>query len=234
MRKAHRACRQGDLMRQGSLANRSDCHGFLQPSFWSAGELQTPSLMEQYDLPGAHRRYPKFISGIFDCANNTASQPVQVRYAPHPDVGVQQQPHSRPASHSSSLEIGDTMSPMISAVPAMDPNQLERRFGAGGGNISAKGTPNRVTSTGLRVFRTRSSTDRHVALNLETAICSMSLTAAFMFFRVYHGQRPWSILAAPGSIRLDYMSGRLEALRPARRRIQIGFIARGRDGRARV
>lgn len=50
---------------------------------------------------------------------------------------------------------------MISAVPAIEPNQPERRFDLGGGVTWAIGTPNRVTSTGLRVFRTRSITDTY-------------------------------------------------------------------------
>jgi hypothetical protein len=72
------------------------------------------------------------------------------------------------------LEIGPTISPTISIVPAIDPIQFEFRF-LGGGEISAIGTPKRVTSTGLPVFWTRFKTDRQVALNFETAIFSMKL-----------------------------------------------------------
>jgi len=46
--------------------------------------------------------------------------------------------------------------------------------------ICATGLPNRVTRTGLRVFRTRSRTLRQVALNLEIAICSIIATGTMV------------------------------------------------------
>jgi hypothetical protein len=65
------------------------------------------------------------------------------------------------------------MSPSIRPVPAMAPSQPGWRAGGGGGATSATGSPKRVTSTGVRVWRTRSSTLRQVALNLEIAISSL-------------------------------------------------------------
>jgi len=64
------------------------------------------------------------------------------------------------------------MSPTIRAVPFIAPSQFFGFSGMGGGTISATGAPKRVTSTGFPVFRTRSSTARHVALNFEIAISS--------------------------------------------------------------
>src|ERR1700680_3878602 len=104
---------------------------------------------------------PKFIAGIVDRSEQTARKTIGGQRVPQPNVGVQQQLHYRAASQSSSLEIGPTMSPMISAVPAIEPNPPERRFDLGGGVTWAIGTPNRVTSTGLRVLRTRSITDTY-------------------------------------------------------------------------
>src|SRR5688572_12917353 len=66
------------------------------------------------------------------------------------------------------------MSPRIFAVPASDPSQSPVGFDVEGGWTSAMGFPNRVTRIGVRVFRTRSSTSRHVALNLEMAISCMA------------------------------------------------------------
>ena len=67
------------------------------------------------------------------------------------------------------------MSPSIRPVPASAPSHPAGRSGAEGGTTLATGTPNRVTRTGLRVLRTRSRTDKHVALNCEMAICSTAV-----------------------------------------------------------
>lgn len=64
------------------------------------------------------------------------------------------------------------MSPVIFPVPTIIPSQLAGRSGTGGGITSAIGFPKRVTNTGFRVLRTCSKTDKQVALNFETAICS--------------------------------------------------------------
>src|SRR5579863_4073196 len=66
------------------------------------------------------------------------------------------------------------MSPKMRAVPRIDPSSRRVGFATDGGPTSATGSPNRVTSTGLPVFRTRSSTARQVALNFEMAICSIA------------------------------------------------------------
>lgn len=66
------------------------------------------------------------------------------------------------------------MSPLILAVPAIQPSQ-EAFFGGSGGGITwATGTPFFVMSNGLPVFRTSSTTARQVALNLEIAIVFIS------------------------------------------------------------
>ncbi len=71
------------------------------------------------------------------------------------------------------------ISPRIIPLPAMHPIQSARRAGGEGGTSSATGFPNRVIRTGLPVFRTCSTTDKQVALNLETAISSI--------VNLYHG-----------------------------------------------
>lgn len=65
------------------------------------------------------------------------------------------------------------MSPTIFAVPFAEPSQRPDWGAAGGGTISATGSPKRVTRIGWPVLRTRSSTARHVALNFEMAIRSI-------------------------------------------------------------
>ena len=79
------------------------------------------------------------------------------------------------------------MSPTIRAVPRIVPSTRRDCDGREGGTTSATGLPKRVMSTGRRVRRTRSSTARQVALNLEMAICLMSPSChyppAFAFSR---------------------------------------------------
>ena len=65
------------------------------------------------------------------------------------------------------------MSPSIFPVYRKDPIQSVGGAGVCGGTTSATGSPKRVISTGCLVFRTRSKTARHFALNLEMAISSM-------------------------------------------------------------
>jgi len=65
------------------------------------------------------------------------------------------------------------MSPLILAVPAIEPSQLPLETDIDGGFTSATGWPNRVTRSGFRVFLTRSNTSRQVALNFEIAISSI-------------------------------------------------------------
>src|SRR5580698_3951399 len=98
---------------------------------------------------------------------------------PKPDVGVEQQLH-RPASQSSQLPVGPTISPRIFAVPAIEPNFRPVVLPADGGTTSATGSPNRVTRIGLRVLRTSSRMPRHLALNSEIATSFMD--------HLYHGQ----------------------------------------------
>src|SRR5258708_12816219 len=80
---------------------------------------------------------------------------------------IEEKFHSRNASQSSKLPVGPTISPTISAEPAMLPSQLLRRGLGVGGTTSATGSPKRVTQMGVRVFRTCSRIPSHLALNSE-------------------------------------------------------------------
>jgi len=105
------------------------------------------------------------------------------KVSPDPDVGVEQQ-FQRVASQSRFLPMGDTMSPRIFPVPAIEPIQLFGRGGAEGGTTSATGCPKRVINTGFFARRTRSRTARQVALNSEMAMLSMS--------DPFRSKLPWS------------------------------------------
>lgn len=68
------------------------------------------------------------------------------------------------------------MSPVMRAVPAIEPNQSADRSGGPGGTTSAIAVPNRVTRTGWPVLRTCFNTARQVALNLEMDMDSTNLS----------------------------------------------------------
>jgi len=113
-------------------------------------------------------------------------EPRGINGAPQPDVRVHQKFHPFQASQSAGLPVAPTISPRISAVPAMHPRSLPVGLRGEGGMISATGCPNRVTLIGWRVFRTSSSMPRHLALNWEIATSFIR--------QPYRGQRPWSNL----------------------------------------
>src|SRR5580692_5450215 len=89
-------------------------------------------------------------------------------------MSIEKQLHPRSASQSSSSVAGETISPLISPVPASEPTQRLDLRDARGGTTCATGSPKRVTRTVFPVLRTFSSTDRQVALNLEIEISSMA------------------------------------------------------------
>jgi hypothetical protein len=103
-------------------------------------------------------------------------------------MSVKQQFHELRSSQSSSVA-GDTISPSIRPVPASAPIQLSRRDGTEGVVSSATGFPNRVIRTGFFVLRTRSSTARHVALNLEMAIRSIGWVISWSKTMVNYANR---------------------------------------------
>lgn len=65
------------------------------------------------------------------------------------------------------------MSPNILTEPFIDSIHSARSWTADGGITSAIGIPRRVTQIGMRVFWTRPSTARHLALNSEIPIFSI-------------------------------------------------------------
>src|SRR5215469_9360478 len=112
------------------------------------------------------------------------SQARWVAEAPQPDMGVEEQFQSPKTSQSSGSLAGETISPIISMRPFINPSQSPSPF-AVGGTTSATGMPRRVMTRGCLVFPTSSSIERHFALNLEMATCFTLL--------LDHGQHKWSI-----------------------------------------
>src|SRR5258707_230372 len=115
------------------------------------------------------RRKPEFILSIVQFLRHALGETMRLTKTPKPDVGVQEQFHSRHASQSSRPPVGPTISPTIFILPAMLPSFLPLLFSAVEGTTSATGSPKRVTRIGFRVFRTSSRMPRHLALNSEMA-----------------------------------------------------------------
>jgi len=66
------------------------------------------------------------------------------------------------------------MSPIIFAVPLIRPSHSPSSLMGEGGTTSATALPKRVTRIGRLVFRTRSMIAKHLALNSEAEISSMT------------------------------------------------------------
>src|SRR5262249_10203686 len=116
-------------------------------------------------------RHPQLISGISQYRSNLQTR--RPGYKPNPDVRIEQEPHSRRASHSSGSVAGPMMSPWICTEPFIDASHALRSTLLAGGFTSATGLPCLVTRIGFRVLRTRSKIAKHFALNSEMAICSI-------------------------------------------------------------
>src|SRR5579859_3724064 len=151
--------------------------------------------VEKQDFPNADGREPKFIFLLAQFVAKAATQAGGLQHAPKPYVCIKEQPQSRRASQSVSSITGEIMSPTISAVPAIEPNQSPRSPAGEGGPISATGLPKRVTRIGFLVLRTRSSMARHLALNTDMATSSMTSP---LIQRLYHSQSIWSICDKQG------------------------------------
>src|SRR6266478_8778724 len=103
--------------------------------------------MKQPQFPNANRRQPNLIHRIGQLSGHARREELGLQNAPNPDVRVEKQLQSRPASQSSRLPVGPTMSPKISAVPAMQPNQLFGCSSGVGGTISADRKSTRLNSS---------------------------------------------------------------------------------------
>src|SRR5439155_6985481 len=177
----------------GRIAMRKTDFGNFQRNFIRQGSFTIDRLRErsrypgidivvQFDatlcnkdrqFPNANRREPQLIFFVVDGLGHFLTQSVRGGGIPNPNVSVEQQSHFLSTSQSSESQTGETISPLIRAVPTIAPNRFPLRPEIEGGATSATGSPKRVTSIGFRVRRTRSSTSRQVALNLEIAISSI-------------------------------------------------------------
>jgi hypothetical protein len=87
-------------------------------------------------------------------------------------VGVEEKFHQSNTSQSCSLEAGEITSPTILPSCLKLPSHEAGFLGLGGGETIAMGSPLRVIRRDCLVFLTLLSSDKHVALNFETAIVS--------------------------------------------------------------
>src|SRR5258708_31327766 len=142
-------------------------------------------LFQQYDhLPDADRGQVSGMVWAGKFSNDFRTEFLRFQVTPDPNVGVEQESHlcskfvssfnggPWAASPSDSSPVGPTISPRMTPVPTPVPRR-GASFAPPGGTTSATTWPKRVTRIGLPVLRTRSSTARQVALNLEMAISSI-------------------------------------------------------------
>src|SRR5271157_4353460 len=143
-------------------------------------------------LPGTDGREPELVGFVLQFMQEPPAEPFRVVNSPQPDMGVEQQPQSRSASHSSSSSsfAGEMISPTISMESFIEPIQAARPWIDEGGMTSAMGFTNRVTRIGFFVFETCSSSARHLALNFEMAISCMFRALTTI---LHHGHNIWSI-----------------------------------------
>jgi len=161
--------REGNVKGERCLANVQTAEVVTDPANRIGEQPHSTLVMKQAQFPNADRRQPNLILWVVQLSGHPCRKALGLRRTPNPDVGIEKQLQSRPASQSSRLPVGPTISPRISTVPAMQPNQLFGRSSGVGGITSATGLPKRVTRIGLRVLRTSSRMPRHLALNSEMA-----------------------------------------------------------------
>src|SRR5260370_39150682 len=135
-------------------------------------------------MPSANGREPDLIRGVPQPTQSSRDEPVRLPQSPEPNVSVQQKLQSRRASHSSSSDAGEIMSPRISILPFIEPIQAERSSTGDGGTTSATGLPWRVIRRGFLVLLTCSSKARHLTSNSVIETSAMVLPS--------HNYRPWS------------------------------------------
>src|SRR5205807_2380767 len=129
---------------------------------------------QDHQFPNANRRKPFFVCRILKCSPEARHHFLRLEQTPNPNVRVEKEFHELRTFQSFSSLAGETMSPTMRPVPAMEPSHCFFSAFGEGGTTSATGSPNLVTRMGLRVLRTRSRSARQVALNLEMAISSIT------------------------------------------------------------
>jgi hypothetical protein len=91
----------------------------------------------------------------------------------------------------------ETISPVISILPAIEPIQLRSAVSGDAGTTSAIASPRRVTRSGVFVLLTWSSNDRHLALNSEIATfrngfdVPLGISIRLVTNSFYHGHLKW-------------------------------------------
>jgi hypothetical protein len=151
--------------------------GVSDPFVRLGAEFHPAALGENQEFPSADRRYPQLVRCSTDGCPHGPPQSVRFGEAPKPDVRVEQKLQRLIAGQSPGPVVGPTMSPIVRAVPAIEPSQSEREARRRGGTTSATGRPKRVINTGRPVRFTRWTTARQVALNLDTGMLSIRRAA---------------------------------------------------------
>src|SRR5580700_3028713 len=157
-----------NFVRQGSFAHIRGCRCDPLPRI--AVQPDSSLGVQQQNFPCAHRGQPHLVVPILQFELYAAREPFRLRQAPNPNVGVKKKLQCFSASIESMSITGETTSPTISTLPDREPIQLLSSPALEAGTTSAIAFPRRVTRSGVFVLFTSSSSDRHLALNLEMAI----------------------------------------------------------------
>jgi len=129
-----------------------------------------PFGMQQQCFQGADRRQPQLVVLIPQFLLYTPRGPLRLCHAPKPNVRIKQEFQFCNASICTVSITDESISPVISMLPDIEPIQLCCEIFGDAGTTSAITSPRRVTRSGIFVLPTCSTNDRHFALNSEIAI----------------------------------------------------------------
>jgi len=123
MGKAQRHAPDRNLVIETGLSQWSLTQSLAHPGLGFAIQSH-PTLPRQCeDFPNTDRRQPDLVSHISQFARDSLRKKMRIAQAPEPNVSIEQESHDRSASHSPSSLAGETTSPTILALPAMQPSQ---------------------------------------------------------------------------------------------------------------
>jgi hypothetical protein len=172
-----------DFVCQRSFAHVCGCS--RDPVSRVAVQLDSTFGLQQQNFPRAHGGQPQVVVLIFQFVLHAPRELLRLRQAPNPNVRVEEEFQFFKASIVSVSITGETISPTISMLPAIEPIQLLSSASQAAGMTSASGWPRRVTRIGVLVLLTSSSNDRHLALNLEIAISCIGFLILFRIGNPY-------------------------------------------------
>lgn len=136
----------------------------LNPSGRIRLKLNTLLLSQQMHFPERDGGQPELVVKMFSLGPYLCRELIRLKHGPEQDVSIEQKLHERRASHSSELEMGSIMSPVMAPELESEPSHDCGIDEGGGGPTCAIGSPLRRTRIGFFVRLTRARIAKHVAL----------------------------------------------------------------------